>query len=59
MPIKFKKNFINLSRDEFIKIINFEGAKFYKGYVKPLYLQPLYQKKNCLNLVIHFLQKKT
>lgn len=58
MPIKFKKNFINLSRDEFIKIINFEGAKFYKGYVKPLYLQPLYQKKKLFKFGYPFSAKE-
>ena len=26
-------------------MINAEGVRFYQGYVKPLYLQPMYQRK--------------
>lgn len=45
MPLHFKKNKINVSREKFVKLLNLEGIKFYEGYTKPLYFQPLYQKK--------------
>ena len=44
-PIKFLKNEINVSRQEFINLIKSEGVLFYGGYVKPLYLQSVYQNK--------------
>ena len=39
------KNNLNLKikREEFITAVNAEGALFYQGYSKPLYLQPMYQ----------------
>ena len=36
---------ITIVRDEFVKAINAEGALFYQGYARPLYLQPIYQKR--------------
>lgn len=44
-PIKFKKGIVGVSRDLFIKALNAEGITFSAGYVKPLYLYPLYQRK--------------
>lgn len=44
-PMRFISEKTNVTRDEFIKALNLEGVIFYQGYVKPLYLQPLYQKK--------------
>ena len=45
MPLHFEKKNINVSRSKFVKILNSEGIKFYEGYTKPLYFQPIYQKK--------------
>ena len=45
-PIIFKPEIAGVTRDAFIKAINAEGALFYQGYTRPLYLQPVYQKKN-------------
>ena len=45
MPLKYDKKKINISRDKFLRLVNSEGAKFYQGYTKPLYYQPLYQSK--------------
>ena len=36
---------MGISRDIFIKAITAEGIPFVSGYVKPIYLEPLYQKK--------------
>lgn len=46
MPFRFHENIAKVSRSEFISAVNAEGAMFYQGYVKPLYFQPLYQKKH-------------
>jgi len=46
VPIRYhKEELFNLSRDQFVKSVNAEGIMFYQGYAAPLYLQPLYQKK--------------
>ena len=45
MPIRFNENLAGIKRDEFVKAINAEGALFYQGYTRPLYLQPIYQKR--------------
>lgn len=44
-PMRFNQDRINISRDFFVKALKAEGIYFYPGYVKPLYLQPLYQRK--------------
>ena len=44
-PMLFLDKIAGVTRDEFVQAINAEGALFYQGYVKPLYLQPLYQNK--------------
>ena len=44
-PICFDKDKTNYSREEIVRSLNAEGLKLSMGYVKPLYLQPLYQKK--------------
>ena len=46
MPFLFDESVAKVSRGEFISAVNAEGAMFYQGYVKPLYFQPLYQKKH-------------
>ena len=45
-PIRFDGTIAGISRNQFISSANAEGAIFYQGYVKPLYLQPIYQEKS-------------
>ncbi|MDG1052022.1 MAG: DegT/DnrJ/EryC1/StrS family aminotransferase [Flavobacteriaceae bacterium] len=45
-PLRFIKEKAKIDREKFIKYVNAEGIKFYQGYVKPLYNQPVYQKKH-------------
>lgn len=54
-PVKFNQRFAGIHRDKFIEAVRAElmpielreteGVKVGGGYVKPLYLQPLYQEK--------------
>jgi len=54
-PFKFKEDVAGVSRDRFIEAVKAElsptelregeGVKIVCGYVKPLYLQPLFQKQ--------------
>ena len=44
-PIIYLQKETNIGREKFVKALNSEGFTFYQGYVKPLYLQPLYQEK--------------
>jgi perosamine synthetase len=44
-PIRYDENAIGIPRDTFIKAINAEGVPFGAGYVRPIYLDPLYQQK--------------
>jgi len=46
-PIKFDEEMVRFSRNIFINAINAEGIPFTAGYVQPLYLEPLYQRKLC------------
>lgn len=43
--MKFDKNEIGVSRDTFSKALFAEGFPNYVGYVKPLYMLPMFQKK--------------
>jgi len=46
VPILYhQEKFYNIPRETFIEAINAEGICFYQGYVEPLYLQPIYQKR--------------
>jgi len=45
MPIRFNEEIAGVTRNEFVMAVNSEGAAFFQGYVRPLYLQPLYQKR--------------
>lgn len=45
MPIRFNEKMAGVTRNEFVTAVNSEGAAFFQGYVRPLYLQPLYQKR--------------
>jgi perosamine synthetase len=44
-PIKFDENIAGISRDIFAKALNAEGIPCGAGYVRPIYLEPMYQKK--------------
>ena len=44
-PILYNKSIINLKIKKFVQLAFSEGIVFYQGYTKPLYHQPLYQKK--------------
>jgi perosamine synthetase len=44
-PLRFLPEAIGVEREEFVKVINAEGLRFYQGYVQPLYFQPVYQNK--------------
>lgn len=43
--IRFKEDVVGISRNSFVKALLAEGIPFAGGYVKPIYLEPLYQKK--------------
>jgi|TARA_B110000495_G_C23043752_1_gene628668 perosamine synthetase len=40
--LKYDEEIIGIPRDQFVKALNAEGIPFGKGYVKPLYLNPIY-----------------
>jgi len=44
-PIRFDEVKTGISRDIFIKALNAEGIPCAGGYVRPIYWEPLYQKK--------------
>jgi dTDP-4-amino-4,6-dideoxygalactose transaminase len=44
-PLRFLPEKLGVERAEFARAVNAEGVRFFQGYVRPLYLQPLYQKK--------------
>lgn len=46
-PIKYDAKKFGLSRDLLIKALQAEGIPFGMGYVKPLYLAPIYQQQLC------------
>ena len=45
-PLRYIEEKTGVVREEFVNAINAEGVQFYQGYTKPLYLQPVYQKKS-------------
>lgn len=45
--MRFDEQMAGMKRDEYVKILNAEGASFYQGYTRPLYLQPIYQQQEC------------
>ena len=49
-PIKFCEATIGIPRDLFAKAVEAEGFTLRAGYIKPIYLEPLYQKKICFGL---------
>lgn len=44
-PMRFDPEKAGIKRERFIEAVNAEGALFYQGYVRPLYLQPVYQQR--------------
>ena len=46
-PIKYNEKATGLPRDLFVEAVEAEGYLLKGGYVKPIYLEPLYQKKIC------------
>ncbi len=44
--LKYDEETIGLPRDLFVKALNAEGIPFSAGYVRPLYLSPLYQNRS-------------
>lgn len=44
-PFRFLSDIAGCDRSEFVNTINAEGFLFYEGYTRPLYLQPVYQRK--------------
>lgn len=44
-PIQFLSNNLNFDRSTFVEALNAEGMIYYQGYTKPLYLQPVYQRR--------------
>lgn len=44
-PMRFHQEQIGISRDIFVKAMQAEGITLSQGYVKPIYLEPMYQKK--------------
>ncbi|WP_430475968.1 DegT/DnrJ/EryC1/StrS family aminotransferase [Thalassospira lucentensis] len=46
-PLLFDASQTALSREQFCKSVEAEGFTLRAGYVKPLYLEPLYQQKIC------------
>lgn len=44
-PLRFIKEETNINRNNFVDCVNAEGISFFKGYVKPLYYQSIYQEK--------------
>ena len=45
-PIKFESSKIGISREVFVNALKFEGISIAEGYVKPLYLEPIFQSKS-------------
>ena len=44
-PVRFHAERLGISRSLFVKAMQAEGISLNEGYVKPLYLDPLYQQK--------------
>lgn len=57
-PIRYDQAMTGVPRDDFVSAINAEGAAFYQGYVRPLYLQPIYQRKHLFKYGYPFTAKE-
>jgi perosamine synthetase len=49
----FDEKIVGISRDKFCEAMQAEGIPFFGGYVKPLYLNPLYQEKQAFAFKHH------
>jgi perosamine synthetase len=45
VPVRFDQMLAGVDRKTYTKALNGEGALFYQGYTRPLYLQPMYQQR--------------
>jgi len=45
--MKYDANKTGLSRDKFVKAVNAEGYYIRAGYLRPIYLEPMFTKKIC------------
>tara|TARA_B100001093_G_C26852225_1_gene1025614 strand:+ start:1689 stop:3026 length:1338 start_codon:yes stop_codon:yes gene_type:complete len=57
-PMRFKKEEINVSRNQFVSLLEQEGINFSSGYTPPLYTQPLYIKKHLFKFGYPFTAKE-
>jgi len=48
-PIKVDAKIFGISRDKFVEAMTAEGFAMPKGYVKPIYLLPVFQQKKAFN----------
>lgn len=44
-PLRFLSDVAGVTRSEFVRAVTAEGIAIAQGYVRPLYLQPVYQQK--------------
>lgn len=44
-PVRFLSERAGIEREKFAAAVNAEGVEMFQGYVRPLYLQPVYQRK--------------
>lgn len=44
-PIRYIRDKSGIDRERFVEAVNAEGIELFQGYVKPLYLQPVYLRK--------------
>jgi len=44
-PIRFKEDVVGVTRNTFVNALKAEGIPFGAGYVRPIYLEPMYQRK--------------
>jgi dTDP-4-amino-4,6-dideoxygalactose transaminase len=57
-PLRFLPEIAQIKREQFVEAVNAEGIIFYQGYTKPLYLQPIYQKKKAFKFGYPFTAKE-
>lgn len=57
-PLRYLKEKGGVERSALVKTLKEEGALFAEGYVKPLYLQPVYQNKTALKYGYPFTAKE-
>lgn len=49
-PLRFLSQMAGIARSEFVRALRAEGIAIAEGYVRPLYLQPIYQTKQAFKL---------